>query len=86
VKTSLGPITEVAGWGMEVKVNLSGLCFCWCTGSGVDTSRISLDESLACDVAMPSLRLTPFPRWAWPDSDDVVIGNVVEEGDLRGWW
>ena len=34
---------------------------------------------------MPSLRLTPFPppRWAiMPESDDVVIGKVAEDGDL----
>ena len=40
---------------------------------------------MACDVAIPSLRLTPFPppRWAiMPESDDVVIGNVAEDGDL----
>ena len=40
---------------------------------------------MACDVAMPSLRLTPFPppRWAiMPESDDVVIGKVAEDGDL----
>ena len=36
-------------------------------------------------MAMPSLRLTPFPppRWAiMPESDDVVIGKVTEDGDL----
>jgi len=53
---------QAVGWGMEVKLNLKLCLRLVCTGSGVDTSRISLDESLlAWDAVMPSLRLPPFP-------------------------
>lgn len=72
-----------AGCGMEVKLNLCDGKWRDCTGSGVDTSRISLEESLlACDAGMPSLRLPPPFTRAGPDSDDVVIGK--DKGDLGG--